>query len=180
LTVKVYDVYLDPMSEVTGTEADRAEIMRLHREWWESNREMDHARMRKCFVEGDRYYQFNLNGHPYYGIDQKVRLWQAFGDMAMLIPEIGPDENLRLEIRGDMAWLACENVVRVEAPPELNLGDVPRTPFRVRSTEVYQRDDGNGAAVWRIWHIHCSPSAPPDVPRLGFGDTYETRLAQGA
>jgi hypothetical protein len=161
-------------------EADREEILRLHSEWWEANRTMDHVRMRECFVQGDRYYQFNLNGHPYYGIDEKVALWQMFGESQMTIPEFGPDENLRLEIRGDMAWLACENLVRVEAPPEIYLGTLPRTPFRVRSTEIYQRDDGAGEARWRIWHLHCSRSAPPDQARLPFSDTYESRLGAEA
>jgi hypothetical protein len=176
LTLKVYDLYLEAMSRQS---ADVEEILRLHSEWWEANRTMDHERMRKLFVEGDRYYQFNLNGHPYYGIDQKVRLWRAFGDASMTIPEFSADENRRLEIRGDMAWLACENVIRVEAPPE-SFGEIPRTPFRVRSTEVYQREDAAGEPVWRIWHIHCSLAAPADAPRLGFDDTYESRLAAQA
>jgi hypothetical protein len=167
------------MTESDALEADREEILRLHREWWEANRTMDDARMRKCFAEGDRYYQFNLNGHPYYGVDEKVRLWRAYGARSMTIPEFGPDEHRRLEIRGDMAWLACENLVRVEAPPA-ELGDLPKSPFRVRSTEIYQREDGEGGARWRIWHIHCSMSAPPGQPRLGIGDTYETRLGDGA
>lgn len=149
--------------------------MRLHSEWWEANRTMDHERMRRCFVEGDRYYQFNLNGHPYYGIDEKVEMWKAYGRDRLTIPGLGPDENLRLEIRGDMAWLACENVIQIAAADGVPTGPMPLSPFRVRSTEVYQRDDGLGGERWRIWHIHCSPSAPPDEPRLPFGDTHETR-----
>jgi hypothetical protein len=165
---------------MTGPDADRDEILRLHREWWEANRTMDHERMRKGFPEGDGYYQFNLNGHPYYGLGEKVQLWQAFEAQDMTIPEFGVDEHLRLEIRGDMAWLACENLIRVEAPPEMYSDALPATPFRVRSTEVYQREDGAGGASWRIWHIHCSRSAPPDQPRLPFGDSYESRLAGDA
>jgi hypothetical protein len=167
-------------TQAAGIEADRDEILRLHREWWEANRTMDHVRMRECFAEGDSYYQFNLNGHPYYGITEKVQLWEDFEQKASTIPEFGPDEHLRLEIRGDMAWLACENVVQIEAPAEMDLGDLPRTPFRVRSTEIYQREDGAGGVRWRMWHHHSSSSAAPDEPRPPFGDTYETRSAQEA
>ena len=77
----------------TDVEADRAEILRLHHEWWEANRDMDHERMRVCFAEGAAYYQFNLNGHPYYGIDEKVELWKAYGKDALTIPDLGPDEH---------------------------------------------------------------------------------------
>ena len=43
-----------------------------------------------------------------------------------------------------MAWLACENVVRIELAPGLEVPGIPKTPFRIRSTEIYQRDDGVG------------------------------------
>ncbi len=162
---------------MSNLDADRQEILRLHREWWESNRALDHARMRECFAQGDSYYQFNLNGHPYYGIDEKVQLWQALNAVPLTIPDYSPDEHLRLEIRGDMAWLACENLIRIEAPDGMDLGAMPREPFRVRSTEIYQREDGAGGARWRIWHHHCSPSAPPTEARIPFGDTYESRNA---
>src|SRR4051794_16123852 len=112
-------------------QTDRTEILRLHDEWWEANRTMDHSRMRRCFAEGDSYYQFNLNGHPYFGIDEKVQLWREFGARAMTIPEVGPDEHLRVEIAGDMAWLACENVIRVEVADEQDLPRMTREPFRV-------------------------------------------------
>jgi hypothetical protein len=164
-------------SQAATVETDREEILRLHHEWWESNRDMDYDRMRECFVQGDIYYQFNLNGHPYYGIDEKVELWKEFGKGRATIPEFGPDEHQRLEIRGDMAWLACENLVQIEAKEDVDLDGMPRTQFRVRSTEIYQRDDGAGGARWRMWHHHCSPSAAPDAQRIPFGDTYESRAA---
>jgi hypothetical protein len=44
-----------------------------------------------------------------------------------------------------------------------------------RSTEVYKRDDGEGNWAWRMWHFLCSPLAPADEPRPGFGDTFADR-----
>ena len=154
-------------------ESDRAEILRLHRVWLESNLTFDIPKMRSVFA-GERYLQFNLNGHPYYGLEQKTKLWEALkGNLA--IPEISDDIHLRLEIVGDMAWLACENMVRIEMSSGTPPPGMPVTPFRIRSTEVYQRDDGAGNAVWKMWHFHCSPTAAENEPRMPFGDTFASR-----
>ena len=53
-----------------SVEADREEILRLHRWWWESNFTFDIPKMRSVFA-GERYLQYNLNGHPYYGLEEK-------------------------------------------------------------------------------------------------------------
>jgi hypothetical protein len=155
------------------SQADRDEILRLHRAWWEANRDWDIPKMRSVFA-GERYLQYNLNGHPYYGLEEKTKLWEALAGKVK-IPEISEPIRLRLEICGDMAWLACENVVRVELPPGLEVAGIPKTPFRIRSTEIYQRDDGSGNPVWKMWHFHCSPTAAEREPRVPFGDSYASR-----
>ncbi len=154
-------------------ERDREEIMRLHRLWWESNLTFDIPKMRSVFA-GERYLQYNFNGHPYYGLEEKTRLWEALkGNLS--IPEISPPIRLRLEIGTDMAWLACENIVRIEVKPGLKVPGVLDAPFRIRSTEVYQRDDGAGNRIWKMWHFHCSPTAEENEPRMPFGDTFASR-----
>jgi hypothetical protein len=40
---------------------------------------------------------------------------------------------------------------------------------------IFRRDDGRGNPVWKIWHFHCSPLAPEDEPRPGFGDRAHER-----
>ena len=154
-------------------ETDREEILRLHQLWLESNFTFDIPKMRSVFA-GERYLQYNLNGHPYYGLEEKTKLWEALkGNLA--IPDISEPMRLRIEIGTDMAWLACENFVRIETPPGLHPPGIPTTPFRIRSTEVYQRDEGAGNRVWKMWHFHCSPTSPEDEPRLPFGDTFASR-----
>ena len=152
---------------------DREEILRLHRDWWQANRDWDIPKMRSVFA-GERYLQFNFNGHPYYGLEEKTKLWQAL-DGKLKIPDISEPIRMRLEINGDVAWLACENVVRIELAPGVEASGIPTTPIRIRSTEIYQRDDGQGRRAWKMWHFHCSPTAGEDDPRLPFGDTYRTR-----
>ena len=156
-----------------ASENDRQEILRLHRLWWESNRDWDIAKMRSVFA-GERYLQYNLNGHPYFGLGEKTKLWEALAG-TITIPEISEPIDLRLEIGADMAWLACENVIRVVLARGLEVAGIPKTPFRVRSTEVYQRDDGAGGPMWKMWHFHCSPTAAENEPRVPFGDSYATR-----
>ena len=152
---------------------DRTEILRLHRDWWDANRNWDIPKMRSVFA-GERYLQFNFNGHPYYGLEEKTKLWQTL-DGKLTIPDISDPIRLRLEIVGDVAWLACENVVRIELAAGVEAPGIPTTPIRIRSTEIYHRDDGSGGRAWKMWHFHCSPTAGEDDPRMPFGDTYRTR-----
>jgi len=154
-------------------EDDRREILRLHDDWWEANRDWDIPKMRGVFG-GERYLQYNLNGHPYYGLGEKTKLWEAL-DGSIKIPDISEPIDLRLEIVGDVGWLACENVVRVELAAGLEVPGVPKTPFRIRSTEIYHRDDGSGKPVWKMWHFHCSATAADSEPRVPFGDSYASR-----
>jgi ketosteroid isomerase-like protein len=159
-----------------ANEADREEILRLHRTWWESNFDFDIPKMQSVFA-GERYLQYNLNGHPYYGLGEKTKLWEALkGNLA--IPEISDPIDLRIEVSGDMAWLACENIVRIKLADGVEVPGVPLTPYRIRSTEVYQRDDGAGKPAWKMWHFHCSPTAGENDPRMPFGDSFATRNAR--
>jgi hypothetical protein len=158
-------------------EDDRRDVLRLHQDWWEANRDWDIPRMRSVFA-GERYLQYNLNGHPYYGLAEKTKLWEAL-DGSIKIPDISDPIDLRLEIVGDAAWLACENIVRIELAPGLEVPGVPKTPFRIRSTEIYHRDDGSGRPIWKMWHFHCSPTAGENDARVPFGDSYASRAKRG-
>ncbi|MBA0127169.1 hypothetical protein H0B56_16585 [Haloechinothrix sp. YIM 98757] len=160
---------------------DRNEILELHRIWWESNHKLVIPDMQSVFPAGMSYLMFNLNGHPYFGIDEKTKLWEHYKkeiDIVMY-PDI---EIMRLAISGDMAWLACEGIFPIRrigadgtgsATWELSDGDYDN--FRLRATEVYQRDDGLGNPIWKMWHFHASPMAPNDEERPGVGGTQDGR-----
>jgi hypothetical protein len=51
-------------------EEDRKVILRVHREWLESNHGPDIERMGKVFA-GEQYLIFNLNGHTYRGLQER-------------------------------------------------------------------------------------------------------------
>lgn len=161
--------------ERTAPPEDVAEILRLHREWWESNVGFDIDRMVEVFpTPGDEYLMYNFNGHPYFSMREKVALWEWYKE---LIDQTGGLETkiMRLEVKGDMAWLACE--FTIEAEPlegeEWTADSVDATVGR--ATEIYHRDNGAGLPEWRMWHTHIT--ALPDVEevRPGFDDTTASR-----
>jgi ketosteroid isomerase-like protein len=170
---------------VNEIERDEAEIRSVHREWWGSNVGLDVERMRVCFAPD--YLMWNLNGHPYYGLDEKVALFRYYREH--MVPTEPPELwDIRVTVDGDMAYLTAEGILPVTVTSEEGSGSSlidsmaqryerrgDQVLFRFRETSVFRRDDGAGNRVWRIWHFHCSPLAPEDEPRPGFGDTARER-----
>jgi ketosteroid isomerase-like protein len=166
-------------------DADVREIRRIHRQWWASNRGLDVELMRECFAPD--YLMWNLNGHPYFSLDEKVALFEYYKQH--LVPTEPPELwDVRATVSGDMGYVTAEGILPVVAASEEGSGSslidsmAPRyerrgdtTRFRFRETSVFRRDDGRGNRVWKIWHFHCSPLAPEDEPRPGFGDTAAER-----
>jgi ketosteroid isomerase-like protein len=175
---------------VGDIEQDEAEIRRVHREWWGSNVGLDAERMRQCFAPD--YLMWNLNGHPYYSLDEKIALFRYYRQH--LVPTTPPELwDVRVTVEGDMAYLTAEGILPVTVESDEGSGSslidamAPRygrrgdeVLFRFRETSVFRRDDGEGNPVWRIWHFHCSPLAPEDEPRPGFGDSARERGRLGA
>lgn len=164
-----------------STDQDRQEILRLHRQWYDANHGLDIPKMRECFVDGGaNYLMYNLNAHPYYGLDEKTKLWEHYKTEIEVVEPVEIKLE-RVDVSGDMGYVACEGVLPVRAVGAAGTGasnlpagsDVIR--FRFHSTEVYKRDDGEGNPVWKMWHFHCSPLAPEDESRPAFGDTYASR-----
>jgi hypothetical protein len=166
-----------------STAEDREAILTLHKDWWEANHQLVIPLMETVFPTGDSYLMFNLNGHPYFGIKEKVELWKHYQNELDIVayPDI---EIMRLTISGDMAMLACEGIFPMRIVGESGTGSATwesnsdldeYDPFGLRATEIYQRDDGNGNPVWKMWHFHCSPTPGPDEQRPGLGGTRNER-----
>ncbi|CCH74518.1 conserved hypothetical protein [Nostocoides australiense Ben110] len=167
---------------------DREAILDLHRTWWEANHQLIIPEMQSVFPSGDAYLMFNLNGHPYFGIDEKTKLWEHY-QKELDIVEYPDIEIMRLTISGDMAWLACEGIFPLRSIGASGTGSETWRletdeaqqvdQFHLRATEVYQRDDGDGNPVWKMWHFHCSPMPPTDESRPGLGGTQDERGVGG-
>jgi len=166
---------------IRDIEKDRREILAVSRKWWDANRNFSIAMMCEAFVGGDKFHGFNLNGHTYYAIDEWVQLWKYLGHVMTPLaerdsgePAMAEPRDVRLVIRGDMAFLTAESIFTVQVLPTSDSesallsgpGSVMRIPFR--TTEVFVREDHEGNPVWKMWHFHCSPHAPEGERRMGF------------
>ena len=158
-------------------EKDRAEILAVSKRWWDANRQFSIPMMCEAFVGGDRFHGFNLNGHTYYGIDEWVKLWQYLGHVMAPTADaaaMAEPRDVKLMIRGDMAFLTAESTLTVKVLPTSDAesaalpppGQTASIPFR--ATEVFVREDHEGNPVWKMWHFHCSPRAPEHERRMGF------------
>jgi hypothetical protein len=160
---------------------DRAEILAVSKKWWDANRHGSIPMMVEAFVGGDKFHGFNLNGHTYYAIDEWVQLWNYLAHVMQPAaptesgePAMGEPHDVRLVIRGDMAFLTAESVFTVHVLPTSDAesallpgpGSIARIPFR--ATEVFVREDHVGKPVWKMWHFHASPCAPEGERRMGF------------
>jgi len=159
----------------TAPQADLDEILRLHQEWWESNVGWQIERMRKVFPEpGNEYLMFNFNGHPYFNMAEKVALWEFY---APIVDQTGGLETriMRLEVKGDMAWLACEFTIDAEMADgsEWDVDGVDATVGR--ATEIYHRDRGDGVPEWRMWHTQITALPDLDEERPGLGGSTKSR-----
>jgi len=168
-----------------SVEDDIREVRRIHRQWWVSNKGLDVETMRECFAP--QYLMWNLNGHPYFSLAEKVELFTYYRDH--LVPTEPPELwDIRVTVDGDMAYVTSEGILPVTVASDEGSGSSlidsmagryerrgDQVQFRFRETCVFRRDDGNGNRVWKIWHFHCSPLAPEHEPRPGFGDTAAER-----
>lgn len=158
---------------------DRSAILELHKNWWEANHELVIPQMAAVFPGKDAYLMFNANGHPYFGIDEKVELWEWY-QKEIEILEFPDVQIMRFTISGDMAYIACEAGFPMRPVGESGTGsatwvmkDVMEN--RIRATEVYRRDDGDGNPEWRMWHFHASPLPDADEERPSAGGTIRER-----
>jgi hypothetical protein len=171
-------------------EDDIREIRRVHRRWWASNQGLDVELMRGCFAP--QYLMWNLNSHPYYSLEEKTALFHYYREH-MVPTEPVELWDVRVTVDRDMAYLTAEGVLPVVIAAEEGSGSAIMDAaaklyerrdevirFRFRETSVFRRDDGHGNPAWKIWHFHCSPLAPENEPRPGFGDTAAERGTHGS
>jgi hypothetical protein len=175
-TLTVNDDRPVPAHPATTVEADRAAVLEIHKKWWKANVGLDIPRMVECFPAGDSFTMFNRNSFTYFGIEELTRLWQWFRDTDAP-PRITQTVSvMRLEVRGDTAWLACELTYRrVAAEEERHWEVLDGDTFGSKATEIYQRDDGNGNPEWKMWHFQSAALQPFDAPRPSGGATLRER-----
>lgn len=166
-----------PRASAQNVARDREQILAVSKTWWDANRTFSIPMMCEAFVGGDKFHGFNLNGHTYYAIGEWVQLWKYLGHVmspASGSAAMSEPRDVRLVIRGDMAFLTAESTFTVNVLPTSDAqsaalppaGHVARIPFR--ATEIFVREDHEAKPVWKMWHFHCSPHAPEGERRMGF------------
>jgi hypothetical protein len=151
---------------MTNQKSDEEEILRLHRDWYYSNFNINIPLMRTIFPTGEEnFLMFNLNDHPYFGVDDLTDLWSFYARTGKW--GLCEDYVMRMEVSGDMAYVVSEGVfpswqVKDEDGTDLPEDRVLDQTAYYRSTEIYKRDDGQGNPKWTMWHFHCSTRPDDD------------------
>lgn len=146
-----------------SVESDIEEILAVHWDWFESNRGLDVERMRRSFADPG-FLQYSLSGGITRGIEEKVKGWTALRERGFDFGELSVLEAPVVHVSGDLAYLTVVWSSRLVG--EIGDGTVSAgtDPIVIRVTEVYRRDDGRGAPVWRIWHFHGSQGLASALP----------------
>ncbi|MCW2523481.1 MAG: hypothetical protein JWO63_1816 [Frankiales bacterium] len=154
------------MVEITINDSrDVEDILAVHRAWLDSNNGLVVEKMYDNFANPG-YYQFNLNGHSYGSVDEKVKLWQGLHETDFNLADMKIVEEPVVHSDGYLAYLMAIWSARVVGTGSTGLMVPDAEPVVFRVTEVYRKDDGQGNPNWKIWHFHASPIASPDLPRF--------------
>jgi hypothetical protein len=151
---------------VTNQTSDVEQLLRLHRDWYYSNYNINIPLMRTVFPTGaQNFHMFNLNDHPYFGVDDLADLWSFYAKTGRW--GLCEDYVVRVDVSGDMGYVISEGsfpawVVKDDEGNPLPEDQVVDQTAHYRSTEVYKRDDGEGNPEWKMWHFHCSTRPPDD------------------
>lgn len=144
---------------------DIKEILAVHHSWLESNNGLVPEKMYPNFANPG-YLQFNLNGHQYDSVDEKVKLWEGLHEIGFNLGDMKIVEEPKVHAEGDLAYLTAYWSAQVTGDKGTGVLEPDPEPLVFRVTEVYRRNDGKGAPVWKIWHFHASPIASADAPRF--------------
>lgn len=142
---------------------DTAEIIAVHEAWMYSNNGLEIEKMTPHFADPG-YHQFNLNGFTY-NLAEKIRLWEGLRTLGMDLALEKIQEPV-VFVHGDLAYLHDEWDVVIGGSGDSGSLTATGERSRIRITEVFRRDDGAGAKVWKIWHFHCSFAAAEDAVKF--------------
>jgi hypothetical protein len=160
-------------AEPTFTE-DEQTLLDVHRDWYYSNYNVNIPLMRTVFPSGtDTYIMYNLNGFPYFGVDELDELWQFYARTSNF--GLASDSVMRVEVDANMGYVIGEGIFPVEVLRDEDGNDLPEVQkmvIRFRYTEIYKRDDGAGNPEWKMWHFHCSPAPEGNEAPVGKSEAY--------
>ncbi len=134
-----------PKASAQNLARDREQILAVSKMWWDANRTFSIPMMCEAFVGGDKFHGFNLNGHTYYAIDEWVQLWKYLGHVMGPASEssaMSEPRDIRLVIRGDMAFLTAESTFTVNVLPTSDAQSAALPPGGTGRQDSVSRDRG--------------------------------------
>ena len=134
-----------------GSEEDQQRLLELYHAFGRANDARDSEALRQIWSVASENVFFSSSGHTYYGLEDWVSHSKHHRSLFKAARPYEPG-NISIVIRGDMAVLIGDRVVRHFAPIEG--ADVPPTtspPF-LRWTQVCLRQHGD----WKVVHAHFS------------------------
>jgi ketosteroid isomerase-like protein len=152
------------MTDINNPDEIKA-ILEVHHCWLESNNDLIEEKMYPNFANPG-YLQFNLNGHQYNSVDEKVKLWEGLHQIGFNLQDMTIVEEPKVHQEGNLAYLTAYWSAQVLGTAGTGILEPQGEPLVFRVTEVYRKDDGRGNPVWKIWHFHASPIADPASPRF--------------
>jgi ketosteroid isomerase-like protein len=128
---------------------DEQEILELHRGFVHANTCGDTDFLRAHMAPGPEGFRwYNLNKSVYVGMDHIIRLWDflvAMGGSAEC-----PIHEEQVHVNGDMGFVSYRQGFYAD------FGAMGQVHFEARSTEIWERQDGE----WKMVHFHCSEHEP--------------------
>ena len=151
-------------TSTVDTSQDVEDILKVHHAWVQSNDGLIIEDMIPNFADPG-YLQYNLNGHTYRSVHEKVKLWEGLLGAGLNLTDMQVVEEPEVYVEGGLAYLtAIWSCYTVGQGSSGNM-EMSGAPITFRITEVYRKDDGKGNPVWKIWHFHCSLVADPSSPK---------------
>ena len=83
---------------------DIAAIRAVHESWLDSNNDLVIDKMYPNFANPG-YLQFNLNGHTYTSVDEKVRLWEGLHQIGFTLKDMKLVEEPKIHVEGNLRYL---------------------------------------------------------------------------
>jgi ketosteroid isomerase-like protein len=131
-------------------DAAETEVWELHRGFVEANPIARHEFLEEHMAPGDTLLWYNLNQSNYHGVDHIVELWKMLKEAMAGRPARFDARDEQVTVVGDVGLVTYLGDLYAD------FGELGTFEQACRSTEVWQRTDGN----WQMIHFHCSNHVP--------------------
>jgi hypothetical protein len=144
-----------------GSPEDR-ERLAQYIKFLEANDLIDWDMLREVWSPRPNNIYFNLGGWTYYGLEDWIEIWKYYVTTYKMIRPYALGKTW-ITIRRDVAWIISERMERNKA--WVGAGASPSgNPTDYRSTQIFERENGEWMSVHAHFSIHRDPPRPEQQP----------------